>query len=29
MLHSLAELAFVAILLFSIYAIVTTFEEGE
>jgi hypothetical protein len=29
MLHSLAELAFVAILLFSIYAIVITFAEGE
>ena len=29
MMHILAELAFVAILLFSIYAIVTTFEEGE
>ena len=29
MMHTLAELAFVAILLFSIYVIVTTFEEGE
>jgi hypothetical protein len=29
MLHALAELAFVAILLFSIYAIVATIEEAE
>jgi len=28
-MHTLAELAFAGILLFSIYAIVTTFEEGE
>jgi len=28
-MHALAEMAFAGILLFSIYAIVTTFEEGE